>query len=235
MCGRAYITYTAEELELRYQNRKGWLWPIVAGPATVLPDYNIAPTRKLPILCLAEGSLGFRSMRWGLVPGWAKSVKDADKYSMINAKAEEIAEKRSYKAAFQQRRCIVPLSGFFEWKGEKKEKIPFAISGRDQPILSLAGIWEQWSGSSSEDLVESFAIVTRSANEFMANIHARMPVILTADQEQSWLDNATGRSELDSIMLGDTSQELTAWQVSSEVNSVRNNCPDLLTPQSSRT
>ena len=126
MCGRMYSTYTEDELIFRYLNRKHLNWEIIEEIPTFSPNYNICPTQTGLVFCAFDGKIGFRTMRWGLVPSWAKSVKDADKYSMINAKSEEITEKRSYKSAFQKRRCIIPISGFFEWKRSEKNKIPYA-------------------------------------------------------------------------------------------------------------
>lgn len=227
MCGRAYSTFTDDELYFRYLNRRSWHLPLADSKPVVNPNYNLCPTQNTQIFSARDGTLGFHLMRWGLVPGWAKTVKDADKYSMINAKAEEIAEKRSYKAAFRQRRCIVPLSGFFEWKREGNQKTPYAIRGKGEAIISLAGIWESWQGADGET-VDSFSIVTTAANEFMQSIHTRMPVILTSEQEQEWINLETGTDQLNLIMKGCASEFLEARPVSNLVNSTRNNSPEVL-------
>jgi putative SOS response-associated peptidase YedK len=228
MCGRVFTITTYEELFFRHL--KGML-PVtqsVTDLAQLNPNYNMCPTQSTLILCRADDLLTFKSMRWGLVPAWAKTVKDADKYSMINAKSEEITEKKSYKAAFQKRRCIVPVSGFFEWRTEDKVKIPFAITLKDKAIMSLAGVWEHWQSPESSESVDSFSIVTTAANSFMAKIHTRMPVILSEDQEVKWLDSGTTVSELNEIMKSDKAKDLEMRQVSKRVNSPENNSPEVL-------
>ena len=138
MCGRAYETYTDEELTIQYLNRHppelDW----------VRPNFNMAPTQHSPVVVVRNGHPVVERFRWGLVPSWAKSIKAAAKYSLINSRGEEITEKRSYAKAFQRRRCVVPLSGFYEWKREGKSKRPFAIHLRDDLIMSVAGVWERW-------------------------------------------------------------------------------------------
>lgn len=229
MCGRAYSTFTDDEMYFRYVNRKGWSLAPDTERIKLKPNYNMCPTHVAPVLCIRGAQPGFHQMRWGLVPGWAKSVKDADKYSMINAKSEEIAEKRSYKAAFQSRRCIVPISGFYEWKREGKTKTPYAISLVDEPIMSIAGIWEHWESPENGDIVESFSIVTTSANEFMQQIHTRMPVILNPEQEDIWLGKENVSStELKQIMTPCSPGILQSRRISSLINSPRNNSPAVL-------
>ncbi len=230
MCGRAYHTYSDEELFFKYLKR-GWNFPIEKSTLEIKPNYNLCPSQVTPIVSLFEGSLGIREMRWGLVPSWAKTVKDADKYSMTNAKAEEIREKRSYKVAFQKRRCIVPVSGFYEWKKDGTKKRPFAISLKTTSIMSLAGISEHWVSSDTGEVVDSFSIVTTSANSFMSNIHTRMPVILSSEQEESWLDPKSAYdSHLAPLMSGCSSEILTAIEITSLVNSPKNNSPEVLVP-----
>ena len=221
MCGRAFETYTPEELNAMYLKDSKWFAPINHTLPDFSPNYNLCPTQFSPILCFSDQQIGFKLMRWGLVPSWAKSVKDADKYSMFNAKSEEIAEKRSYKAAYKSRRCIVPLTGFYEWKRESAEKIPYAITLNDNKIMSLAGIWEHW--QAENETLDSFTIITTSANTFMQDIHTRMPVILSSDSENIWMNPDSDVQELQSIMKPCSSDILKSWQVSRLVNSVKNN------------
>lgn len=230
MCGRAYSTYTDEELYFRYLNRKTWPWAL-GEKIAVKPNYNMCPTQIAPVLAVHDGRLEFRPMRWGLVPSWAKSVKDADKYSMINARSEEIAEKRSYKAALKKRRCIVPVSGFYEWKRTSSAKRPFAIFLKDDPIMSLAGIYEHWVSEETGEIVDSYALVTTAANSYMSKIHDRMPVILGKDDEQLWLDpHVSDAKEIQALMRGCPDEWLGSFEVSPKVNSPKNNSRELLTP-----
>lgn len=229
MCGRHYSTYSDEELYFYYLNRRGWRWPVQNEIPAFKPNYNTCPTQTSLVLNVSDDTLGFRSMRWGLVPSWAKSVKDADKYSMINAKSEEIEEKRSYKSAFKSRRCIVPISGFFEWRRQEKTKQPFAIHIKDSPIMSLAGIWERWADRGTGEVVDSYCILTTGSDEKMSTIHDRMPIVLTLDQEAMWLDPAVSNPlELDQIINARNEIKWEFHPVSTLVNSPKNNSPEVL-------
>jgi len=223
MCGRAYETYTDEELAIQYLNRHppelDW----------VRPNFNMAPTQHSPVVIVRNGQPAVERFRWGLVPFWAKSIKAAAKYSLINARGEEITEKRSYAKAFQRRRCVVPLSGFYEWKREGTRKRPFAIHLRDHPIMSVAGVWERWQPDGDAEPVYSFSIVTTRANTYMADIHDRMPVILDGQDVEHWLDPEVQEPEhVLSLVRPCPPEWLTAYEVSTAVNSPRNNSPDLL-------
>ncbi|MCB0320256.1 MAG: SOS response-associated peptidase, partial [Bdellovibrionales bacterium] len=167
MCGRDYSTYTEEELYFRYLNRKSWGWLVQEKIPPCTPNYNMCPTQLSLALAVREGTLGFHQMRWGLVPSWAKTVKDADKYSTINAKSEEITQKRSFKSPFKKQRCIIPVSGFYEWKRVNGKKHPYAIHMADNSIMSIAGIWEHWEDHTTGEIVESFALLTTAANTLM--------------------------------------------------------------------
>ena len=226
MCGRTYKTYTDEELFYRYLNSKPIQLP------EMRPNYNMVPTQDTLILRVVKGERHFDDMRWGLVPFWANDIKSADRYSMINAKAEEITEKRSFKGAFEKRRCIVPMSGFFEWQkigtGRKK---PYCIRLKDEPIMSLAGIWEHWKSKDGTLDVLSFAIITTDANEVMREIHTRMPVILHQGNEAEWLDpENTQIQKLKGLLKPCPSEWLETYEISTLVNSPKNNSPDVLQP-----
>jgi len=224
MCGRTYKTYTDEELIYRYLNIRPIDFP------ELRPNYNMAPTQDTLVLKVVDGKRKFESMRWGLVPFWAKNVKSADMYSMINAKAEEITEKRSYKGAFEKRRCIIPMSGFFEWKKEEnKNKKPFCIHLKNEPIMSLAGIWESWTSKDEKELVSSYSIITTEANTLMQSIHTRMPVILDRNNETEWLDpENTDIKQIKQLLKPCPSEWLEAYEISTLVNSPRNNRAEVL-------
>lgn len=226
MCGRAYETYTEEELQVRYLNEKAKRNPL----KNLKPNYNLSPTQESPIVLIKDDERVIERMRFGLVPFWAKDVKSASKYSLINAKGEEITEKRSYKMAFQERRCIIPLSGFYEWfRPDEGPKKPFAIHLKDEPIMSVAGVWEHWASKETGEVVDSFAIITTSANKFMENIHNRMPVILDREHEQEWLDPENQDTEaLKKLLKPCPASWLEAHEVSTLVNSPRNNTPDCI-------
>ena len=169
----------------------------------------------------------------GSGPFRAKDPKDAAKYSLINAKSEEITEKRSYKAAFEKRRCIVPLSGFFEWKKtEEGPKRPFQIRLRDEPILSAAAVWEHWQSKTTSQEIYSFSIITTAANNAMKEIHDRMPAILSREQEQLWLDPSNHDPEsLKKLLKPCPPEWLQIQEISTRVNSTRNNDKAILDPK----
>jgi putative SOS response-associated peptidase YedK len=150
--------------------------------------FNIAPTQEAPVVRVnAEGAREVAMLRWGLVPFWAKDLSIGNR--MINARAESVAEKPSFRNAFKSRRCAVPATGFFDWKGEPGRKQPFAITAGDQPLSAFAGLWESWHDRSQPDApaIETFTIITTDANETVAGIHDRMPVILPLDRVGDWL------------------------------------------------
>jgi len=150
--------------------------------------FNIAPTQEAPVVRVDEaGRREVAMLRWGLVPSWSRDLATGNR--MINARSETASEKPSFRNAFRSRRCVVPASGFFEWKGEPGHKQPYAITAADQALFAFAGLWESWHDKSQPDapLVQTFAILTTDANEAVATIHDRMPVILPADAVQAWL------------------------------------------------
>lgn len=222
MCGRAYHTYTEDELAARYFNEK------LKKPFALdlKPNYNMAPTNTTPVIFMNDGEKDLGIFRWGLIPKWAKSIKDAARYSLINARVEEILEKRTYKDAYIKRRCIVPLTGFFEWKRTEEQKTPFAIHGQENEILSFAGIWEKWDDGENE--IHSFSLLTTSANKFMSKIHDRMPVIIKASEEDTYMDPSATIEQIQQITSHAHSVKLEAYQISPLVNSPKNNRVEVL-------
>jgi putative SOS response-associated peptidase YedK len=151
--------------------------------------FNIAPTQEAPVVRVGrEGGREVAMLRWGLVPYWAGDLKVGTR--MINARSEGVAGKPAFRAAVQKRRCIVPATGFFEWQGEPGRKQPFAITLPQAPLFAFAGLWERWKPAEGEP-VETFTIVTTDANEPVARIHDRMPVILPMETIDTWLTGPT--------------------------------------------
>ena len=184
------------------------------------PRFNIAPTQS--ILAIRSGSDGREAarMRWGLIPSWAKDSKLAA--SMINARAETVAEKPAFRAAFKRRRCLIPVSGFYEWRRNGKTKVPYLISLRNAELLAFAGLWEKWKSPEGE-LVESCTILTTTPNELMATIHDRMPVILKPADYGLWLDpQLEDAGALSTLLVSYPTDEMQAEQVSDVVNNARN-------------
>jgi putative SOS response-associated peptidase YedK len=226
MCGRAYETYSDEELYFRYLSTPPEI------PITFSRTYNLCPTDESPVLRLISGQRQFDRMRWQLVP--SNEPAFATKLSTINARSETVFDSRLYRDLVMRQRCIVPLSGFFEWKRLGDSRRPFKIFLRGEPIMSVAGIWDTWRAGSPEQR-HSFSIVTTAANEFMRDIHDRMPVILDRSSESLWLDpELRDRRVLQELVKPYPSSWLDAVEVSTLVNSTKNNSPVLLEPFSGR-
>ena len=224
MCGRAYETYTADELYFQYLNRR----PLKLKPFK--PNYNMCPTQVSPVLRMIDGERQFDEMHWQLIPRWEKEFKT--KISTINAKSETVFESRLYKSLVVRQRCIVPLSGFFEWKKDGAKKRPFKIHLQDGSIMSVAAIWDTWHSGSAEER-RSFSILTTSANDFMREIHERMPVILGADDLKDWLDPEIHEQDaLAKLMQPCPSDWLESAEVSTLVNSPKNNTEEVTLPVS---
>lgn len=214
MCGRATADYSAEDLAA------------LSGvdPATVKqpePRYNVAPMQPVRVLRHdANGKMEVLEMRWGFVPHWAKDPAKAS--PMINARCETIAQKPTFRDAFHDRRCIMPTSGFYEWRREDKQ--PFYIQMKDESLFALAGIWDKTGNS------ESFAIVTTEANSVVAEYHDRMPVIIAKKDVATWLDPKTDPETLKSLMVPFDPAAMKVFPVSKRVNKVGNDGPENVQP-----
>lgn len=192
------------------------------------PSYNVAPSQTIPIIRIEQGHRLFAMARWGLIPSWAKEINTG--YSTINARAETVAEKPAFQSAFQHRRCLIPVDGFFEWQEISNSKIkqPWYISLISQKPMALAGLWEHWQGSDGSE-IESCTIIVTAGNELMQPIHNRMPVILSPEKWGTWLDAAnTNKQGLQTLLTQYPADEMTAWLVSTVVNSPRNNSEECI-------
>jgi len=220
MCGRAYETYTADELYFQYLNKR----PVKLQ--AIAPNYNLCPTQISPVLRMVEGERRFDEMHWQLIPRWEPAFKT--KLSTINAKSETVFESRLYRGLVTRQRCIVPLSGFFEWKKDGAKKRPFKIYLQDRAVMSVAGVWDTWHAGGPDER-RSFTIMTTAANEFMRAIHDRMPVILGSKNIDDWLDPEIHETEaLQKLLQPCPSEWLASAEVSTLVNSPANNRPEVL-------
>lgn len=185
--------------------------------------YNIAPTQEVVVIRQnAEGLRQLVTMKWGLIPSWAKDPHIGSK--MINARCETVHEKPAFRQAIRTRRCLIPASGFYDWTHTEK-KIPFYVSMADGSPMAFAGIWDSWKAPDGSRL-ESFAILTTNANSLITPIHDRMPVILHPAEFDLWLDrDITEPEKLTRLYQPYPSDLLRAWPVSSLVNSPRNDTP----------
>lgn len=216
MCGRFSLTANEAELNLRFE--------LAGGEAPYVPRYNGAPTQMLAVIT-GENPKILSYHRWGLIPPWAKDISIGNK--MINARAETITEKASFRTPLFSRRCLVPSDGFYEWQ-QDAGKQPFRIFVKNNPIFSMAGLWERWK-SPEGNVIESFNIITTEANEFMKPIHNRMPVILKPEDEKTWLQSKD-TFEILSLLKPYDAGEMDAYPVSKAVNSPQNELPELIVP-----
>lgn len=191
------------------------------------PRYNAAPMQWLPVIReRPSGERVLHALRWGLLPSWAKDETMAAR--LINARAETLAEKPAFRAAYRARRCIVPADGFYEWAKSLDGKQPYFIHAQDGTVLAFAGLWERWTRASDGDVIDSFTIVTTGANPRIQPLHDRMPVILAHEALGVWLDRTTDPARLSELLIPSPEERLAMHPVSRAVGNVRNEGPELI-------
>jgi putative SOS response-associated peptidase YedK len=213
MCGRFRLTRAAKLAErFGIEPEDDWV-----------PRNNIAPTQNVEVVRQnAEEPKRFGSqMRWGLIPSWAKDASIG--YKMINARAETVANKPSFREALKRHRCLIPADGFYEWKKDRKTKTPFCFTMADDSIFAFAGLWETWKNPDGQ-LVETCSIITTTPNSLLQDVHDRMPVILPDDAYDLWLDPGYQKTDAVRDLLNPFNPTLMRrYEVSSRVNLVKNN------------
>ena len=222
MCGRYFLHSNLDQLTE--------LFGQLEGNIALMPRYNITPTQPVPVIRAdAQGRRHIALVRWGLVPSWAREPDS--KYSMINARAETVAEKPSFRSAYRYRRCLIPADGFYEWqKTPGGHKQPYCIRRIDDEPLALAGIWETWRAADGSEL-ESCAILVTSANATVAPVHDRMPVIVDRPDFTSWLDRHQQHpDELKRFLQPAPGNLLRLYPISKKVNNPQNDSPEILEP-----
>jgi putative SOS response-associated peptidase YedK len=220
MCGRFVLFSSPEELreafgvqQVRYQ---------------VEPSYNVAPTQAVAVVVQREGVNTLEKMRWGLIPAWAKDPAIGSR--MINARAETVGEKPSFKRPLKDRRCLVVANGFYEWQKTGQAKIPMFIRLKSGQPFGFAGLYDVWTSPEGE-AVASCTIITTSANDLMQPIHDRMPVILPKSQQSTWLNPAIQTAaDVLPLLVPYAAADMEAYPVSRLVNSPENNSPDCIRP-----
>lgn len=217
MCGRFVVSHTADELVQRFA-----LDAVLVAPTA---SYNVAPTQQVPVVVQVKERV-LDSYRWGLVPFWAKDLKIGAK--LINARMESVAEKPSFKNALKARRCVLPVSGYYEWVRSNGDKVPHFIGSDDGRPLAFAGLWERWRSPEGEE-VKSCAIITREADPSIGDLHHRMPAMLDDEEKMDiWLDTrANDPVELVGLLQGAACPTLSYYPVSTDVNKVANDFPEL--------
>lgn len=222
MCGRFTLFADAVKIADRF-------YVVNLDHSLVRPRYNIAPSQNVAAVVRdsekQENRLGM--LRWGLIPIWAKDMSIG--YKMINARSETVHEKPAFKRLLKKRRCLIPASGFFEWKKTQGRKQPYHIRLKNNEVFSFAGLWDQWEYEG--EIVNSCTILTTRPNELMTDIHNRMPVILTKESEKIWLNEEIDHfGELKSLLAPYDSQQMIAYVVTPKVGSPKNEGPDLVKP-----
>jgi len=216
MCGRFTLAVDARELEEAFE---------LASSVRLEPRYNIAPTEQVPAVRLGPKGRELVEMRWGLIPFWAKDEKIG--HRLINARVEGAAEKPAFREAFRHRRCVIPSTGFFEWRVEGRRRQPFLVHRKDGGLFGIAGLWERWRGP--EGRVESFTLLTRPAAGPVAALHDRMPVVLAPEQAGPWLDPAAD-PEGETLSIPFDADAWEATPVNPAVNDPRNKGPECIAP-----
>ena len=221
MCGRYTLTKVDDILtELEAET----------GDVELAPRYNIAPTQSVPVVRANREGDGreVRVMRWGLIPFWAKEAKIGSR--MINARSESVAEKASFKTPLKRSRCLVLADGFYEWLKTESGKQPYHIHLAENRPFTFAGLWDRWT-KGPEGVVESFTILTTTANEKVSALHERMPVILDGEARDIWLDRSVEDAEtLVPLLRPFESAKIDYCPVSTAVNNVKNDQPDCVRP-----
>jgi putative SOS response-associated peptidase YedK len=219
MCGRFVITSSPDAIRrlFGYDDRPNF-------PAR----YNVAPTQPVPVVILENGARQFRLMRWGLLPSW---VEDPRKFALlINARAETVLEKPAFRTAMKRRRCLIPADGYYEWQASGSRKRPHFIHRLDGKPFGLAALAETWTGPNGEEM-DTVAIVTAAAAPDMIALHHRVPVTLSPDKFDQWLDgNAIGDADAAALLIAPPAGSFVWHEVSIAVNRVANDGPELIAP-----
>ena len=224
MCGRARLSSDVSEIKLVFRV------PPERPIPNIAPIWNVAPTDPLPVVRFdaKEHQRSLDVLRWGVIPFWARDIKIG--YSTFNARAEEIDTKPAFREAFRQRRCLVPLDNFYEWKKTSAGKQPYAIGLEGGRLMAMAGLWETWRSPEGER-IRSFTIATTKPNALCAELHNRMPVVLQPEAWPVWLgEEPADPKQLKALLAPYPADDMISWPVSARVGNVRNNDSSLIEP-----
>lgn len=226
MCGR--FTNKAESKDIEKEFKVGR-----KNANLFEPRYNIAPSQMIDVVFAPENERILSQLKWGLVPSWSKDA--ATSKGLINARAETITEKPSFREAFKSRRCIIPASGFYEWqKKGTGAKQPFYFYPKEKEIFGFAGLWEEWLDKSSGELLETCTIITTEANEVLKPVHDRMPVILKSESYGEWLDaTVKDTNKLQKLLVPYPADEMDSHAVGKSVNVPDSDSAELIKPLNS--
>jgi putative SOS response-associated peptidase YedK len=204
------------------------LFELSEPPTELAPRYNVAPSQVIAVVGLKpNGNRGLAMLKWGFVPHWSNDPKP--KIAPINARAETLLDKPMFREAFQQKRCLIPADGFYEWAKTKPKKTPYHIRLKGGGLFAFAGLWDVWKGDNNER-VGTCCIITTAANELVQPLHERMPVILRPDEYAAWLDDETPMSQVQAMLRPYPAEEMEIVAVGPLVNSPKYDQPECVTP-----
>ncbi len=221
MCGRYQVHTPIEQIAREFHA------VLTEDTAELVPRYNVAPSLKVPAVRVRGSVRELTALTWGLVPSWAKDLSGT---RPINARAETVFDAPLFRTAIRRRRCLLPANGFYEWQQRAGGRQPWHIDMLDGRLFALGGIWEYWR-STADKAVVSCAIVVTDANELMAEIHQRMPVIIARADYARWLDSSwSDPAEIANLLVPYPADEMRAYPVSMRVNNAKNEGADLARP-----
>jgi putative SOS response-associated peptidase YedK len=221
MCGRFTATFSFRDIKVRWN---------LYGDLSFTPRYNIAPSQSVPVIVRNGDHNEARLMKWGLVPAWAPDPSIGNR--MINARAETLLQKPSFKNLVSQRRCLIPADGFYEWRREGNRKVPVWIHLKKKEPFVFAGLWDSWRNPQEGDVLNTFTIITTDPNALVRRIHNRMPVIYDEAMGRQWLEHSFGgwSIALAAVLRPWPSEYMSAYDVSAAVNSPENDTPECVKP-----
>jgi putative SOS response-associated peptidase YedK len=220
MCGRYVLTVPGDLLASAFG---------LEEVPEIAPRYNVAPSQVVPIVRRAgDGSRELVFARWGLIPHWAKEAAIGNR--LINARADGLTEKPSFRDSFRRRRCLVPADGFYEWQKVGARKQPWLLRLAGGAPFAFAGLWSAWTDPATREALETVTIVTTEPNELAARVHDRMPVILPAEARAVWLDPDSEKQRLLDLLVAYPAAEMEAYPVSTRVGSPANDDAGLIEP-----
>ncbi|MBB6609725.1 SOS response-associated peptidase [Pontibacter sp. Tf4] len=222
MCGRYSVAITVKD-----KNNKASRVARLLEKYKLEAHYNAAPSQPLPVVT-SDKPDQVQHFSWGLLPHWSKDGNS--KIKPINARAETLLDKPSFRELISSKRCLVPADGFYEWRTSTAGKAPYRFLLKSEELFSFAGLWDEWADTKTGEVLNTFTIITTQANELVKPTHDRMPVILAPENEESWLDKNSSNKLLLDLLQPFPAAEMKAYAVSPLVNSVTNNTPAILIP-----
>ena len=220
MCGRYQVHTPIEQIARQFD-------AVVTNDAAMLaPRYNVAPSLKVPAVRIRDSTRELAALTWGLVPNWSKDLSGT---KPINARAETVFDTPAFRTGIRRRRCLLPADGFYEWQQRSDRRQPWHIGMLDGSLFAFAGVWDYW--KSAEQTVVSCAIVVTGANELIAKIHHRMPVIIAPADYARWLDPSLNEpKQIEELLVPYPADEMRAYPISTRVNNAKNEGADLIQP-----